>query len=353
MIDQLVDLALTDSDLDLIQSEYKQLLIKKLARELFEAEQAADDEAAASWDGVDLTPYLDGSLPEVHPTALLRSDDKGLFYSGYNTLFGDSTAGKSLICAEAARQQITAGKVVLWVEFEEADPREITARLLSMGLTPHQIKAHLHFVRPDSGTSPASLRRAAAGALKLCGDQGAERVGLVVVDSVGESLGLEGLSMDKDADFGPWATRIKTFVREFPQAAVVVIDHGKKGNDDTSKFFPSGTFRKIATVTGAAWLAETVQPFNKDHAGSVRLLCAKDRHGGYLRKDVGAVIHVTPKALAGPNGHLVVDVRSPGPTAAAGSAGTADWEAVSKVAETMEKAPHPLSKNQIETNTRG
>jgi len=82
-----------------------------------------------------------------------------------------------------------------------------------------------------------------------------------------------------------------------PGHTVLLIDHGTKAGD--SPLYPSGSKRKRALISGAAWSVELVTPFSRDHPGKLKLICAKDRHGTYRRGEIGAWVHVDPTGPAG------------------------------------------------------
>jgi hypothetical protein len=115
-------------------------------------------------------------------------------------------------------------------------------------------------------------------------------VTLVVIDSLGEVFGIEGINEDRDNEVGPWMRAVPRNLAEHGPA-VILIDHSTKANDNP--LYPSGSKRKRAAITGASYLAEATTPFvkakdTKAGGGRLRLTCAKDRHGNYRRGEVAA-----------------------------------------------------------------
>jgi hypothetical protein len=127
---------------------------------------------------------------------------------------------------------------------------------------------------------------------------------LVVLDSVGELFGLEGLDENKDTDVGPWMRRVARPIADLGPA-VVLVDHSTKAADNP--LHPSGSKRKRAAITGANYLVEATTPLSKERGGRLKLSCAKDRHGAYARGDHVANIEVNVY----PDDGLVIRVYPP------------------------------------------
>jgi hypothetical protein len=323
---------------------YTRILGEELARKRREQELAEASGSSASWQPADLTPYLDGEITEPVPTVLTRTDGKALFYVGLNTIFGDSGSGKSLIMCTTVAQELAAGRVCVWLDYEEATPATTVSRLLALGATREQIGQGLVWVHPDTPVTAEMLAQVADAALALAADD--RVVSLLVIDSVGEALAADGLNEDKDADVGPWTNRVRTVLPRLPDCSVILVDHSVKARDGAGRLHPSGSKRKRAALTGIAWLAETVTEFSKHKAGAVQLVCAKDRHGNYLRGDVGAVVRVAPDASVGA---LNVTV---GPPVLGLVATGLQWSLVVQVHEVIKKDPG-VSMNKIEGRVTG
>lgn len=248
-------------------------------------EPVTDEEHSTSWALRDLGPALAGEIERTLPTILARNDGISLLYAGrINGLHADSGIGKSWIAALAAFEVIIRGGHVLWIDFEDASPDLIIERLRDLGLTDTQINEQFHYVNPDepaTRTAVDTLIEQLSGLGEL----------FVVVDSVGESLGLHGADENADLDVDKWK-RLLPHVLERAGHTVLLIDHATKAADNP--LHPSGSKRKRAMISGASWLLEQIKPFDRSHPGKLRLTCAKDRQGNYRRAETGAWIHVDP-----------------------------------------------------------
>jgi len=293
----------------------------------------------ADWRFQDLSILRDDEpLPEPD-VGFLPGSDKALFYRGrYSGVFGNPLAGKSWLMALVAREEIRAGHHVVWVEFEDDDAPTMVVRLGAVGLRRDQIISLFHYVSPASGFSyeaEAKLKR----------QLGRLDVSLVVIDSLGEALGIERLNENEDGDviqlIGAW----KAFGRSI-NAAVVSIDHVTKS--DRTSLYPSGTKRKLAGITGAMYRLDGVEPFSTDRSGHSTLVCSKDRHGKYFKGQTVATLQITHvrevtmfSLLAG----------SPVPEAASGPKGP-DADLVKKVVEVVHRAKQPLGITAVRDRLR-
>lgn len=140
-------------------------------------------------------------------------------------------------------------------------------------------------------------------AIEVLLEQVDDGVTLVVVDSIGEAFGLDGVNENNDNEVAPWIRRV---LRPIAQAgpAVLSIDHSTNANDDPLR--PSGSKRKRAAATGHHCAVELVEAFTKDKAGSVRLRCGKDRHGNYAHGQLVANITVVPN-----DGNMAFEITAP------------------------------------------
>lgn len=246
-----------------------------------------DDVAAVlgTWAFVDLEAVLAGDRQRMTPTILRRNDGRHLVYAGRtNGVHADSGVGKGWIALVAALDHLDHGGHVLWIDFEDPNAELVVERLLALGVDPDVIRERVHYLNPSD---PATLATAAVLVAQV------EPYGscLVVVDSVGESLGLQGYDEDKDVQVDEWK-RLLPHPFERAGHTVLLIDHSTKARDNP--LHPSGSKRKRALISGASWNVEEITPFDREHPGKLRLVCAKDRHGNFRRKEVGAWVHVDP-----------------------------------------------------------
>lgn len=265
----------------------------------YDADHSDDDDQEdhlESWRPIDLTDVLAGKYTALEPTILRRDDGKGLFYPGQvNGIHARDGVGKSWIALFAAAQELWDGHTVVWVDFEDPNPATIIERLRSLGFGDDTILAQFRYLSPKvpSGSEAIELLLQAVD----------DAVTLVVVDSIGEAFGLDGINENNDNEVTPWLRQV---LRPIAQAgpAVLSIDHSTNANDDPLR--PSGSKRKRAAVTGHQCAVEPVEPFTKDQGGSVRLRCAKDRHGNYAFKQLVASITITSA-----DGRMAFEISAP------------------------------------------
>lgn len=235
-----------------------------------------DTELDESLHPVDLTSVLDGSHFQPIPEHLTRDDGGALLYAGYvNGIHGDSGAGKGWVICHLIVQNARSGRRTLLLDLEDTAD-SITARLLALGLSAHEILTWLVYVRPQVPFGPAAVHH-------FCEMVTARNIQAVVIDSLGEAFGLEGLNEDKDVEVAPWL-RMVTRPLADTGASVTLVDHSTKSADNP--LHPSGSKRKRAAITGASYLVESLDAFVKGRGGRLRLTCAKDRHGNYRRGEV-------------------------------------------------------------------
>lgn len=238
-----------------------------------------------TWAFHDMAAVIAGDQTRHEPTLLRRSDGRCLLYPGrINGIHADSGVGKGWIAQQASAEHLTAGGHVVWVDLEDPGAELIVERFQALGVDPDVLVEQLHYLNPSDPAGPATIATIVAS-LEEFGEC------LVVIDSVGESLGLEGLDEDRDLDVDQWKRKVAL---PFERAGhtVLLIDHATKAKDNP--LHPSGSKRKRALISGSSWNVEEVVPFDRTHNGKLRLVCAKDRQGNYRRKEVGAWVHVDP-----------------------------------------------------------
>ena len=292
------------------------------------------EELDESWQAVDLGPALRGERVRPQPTILTRDDNRGLFYiAKVNGAHGDSGDGKSFFVLVGCVQEITAGRHVLWVDFED-DEDTIVERLIDLGADPDDILERFHYHRPAASFDGLAVDLIEAKARE-------HDVTTIVLDSLGEAFGLEGIDEDRDVQVGPWLRRVARHLADATGAAVVIIDHSTKAKDNP--LFPSGSKRKRAAITGSSYLIEAPTPLTRENGGKLRITCAKDRHGHYKRGEVVAFVVFTRY----PDGGLSVHVESVAPR----SAGNADerLRTIARAAiRAAKEAERPLSGRELE-----
>ncbi len=238
-------------------------------------------DVATLWDGLK-AGTIDRPTPSIGRFA---DSTRALYYPGrVNGLYGESGLGKSWIALAIVAEVLADGGTVAWIDLEE--PAEgILSRLMDLGVEKDAVVDRLLHFAPEE---PMGLARAMFEALD------ANPPSLVVIDSTGEALAVDGSGPNEDDEvarwFGAWGRR---FCRRYQrtECAVLVIDHVIK--DESSRgLFPGGSQRKRAAITGSAFMA--VPAGGKDSlgrgiVGALTLLCAKDRHGHHPRAKAAAL----------------------------------------------------------------
>lgn len=237
----------------------------------------------ASWAPINLDAVLDGTWEPEQPTLMPRDDDVHLLYPGrVHSFHGESESGKSLVAqAEAARVLADAGRVA-YIDFE-SDQGAVVTRLRQLGAATEQIRAALHYLRPEV-TPYGLLHEREAWSTLL-----AHTYDLVVIDGVTEALVTYGAgSMDNDEITG-WMRRVPRLIAQRTGAAVVLIDHVSKNSESRGRF-AIGAQAKLAALDGAAYSVEVVEALGRGMRGVVSMRIGKDRpgavrpHGGPFRK---------------------------------------------------------------------
>ncbi len=270
-------------------------MVDAAVAEILEMVGPIPDALDPSWTRVDFRPILAGNIERTMPTVLRRDDGEHLFYERrVNGLHADSGIGKSMLCAFGAAQELNAGHHVAWVDFEDPDSSAIVERLRMFDVDDDTIAERLHYYAPREPFSDAAV----AALVCAITEHGITKV---VVDSVGEAFGLEGIDENKDVEVAPWLRRVARVLAD-AGPAVELVDHSTKAADNP--LHPSGSKRKRAAITGASYLVEAVRPLTREDGGTLRLICAKDRYGNYRRGDIVATFEVTAYRDGGSTAHL-------------------------------------------------
>ncbi len=295
-----------------------------------------------TWRPVDLADVvaglLSGQLTRHAPTVGVRKDGAALFYAGkVNGIAGASGSGKSWSALFASVQQLDAGRHVVYVDLED-DAAGVVGRLLDLGAAPEAITSRFHYVHPDESYSDPAAGRLVATVTE-------HAASLVVIDSTGESMALDGAKPNDDDDTARWFRRLPTAVAAMGPA-VVVLDHVVKADD--GGLWPIGSQRKRAAISGAQYMQTTVRPFAKDTAGSAKLVCAKDRHGTYRPGQKIAELTVTPTA-----GGVHLALKAPAEAADQGADRFRPTALMEKVSRALEAVDEPLSFRGVDERVQG
>jgi hypothetical protein len=256
------------------------------------ADQSDDDNplnVGASWEPVDTAAVLAaierGEVTRPVPTVLLRDDGTGLVYPGkVNGIAGPGGTAKSWIAQKAAADELVVERAVVYVDLED-DAAAVITRLRALGVAPADIAAGFTYVAPTEGYGNDARARLEAVVAQV-------RPSLVVIDSTGEALAMDGANPNADEEVARWFARLpRALARLGP--AVLVLDHMPHTVED-GRLSPIGSQRKTAAINGAQYVTFMVRPFSRDTPGMVKLVCGKDRLGTYRRGQTVAEVAVTP-----------------------------------------------------------
>ena len=222
-----------------------------------------------SWSRIDLTAILDGSIEPARPTMMPRTDGKCLVYPGLvHSLHGESESGKSWIVEHESSRQLQAGGRVLYID-AESDPAAVVSRLRLLGCTPEQITQGFDYRRPE--TRPDMD-------LEGWEDMMSRRYDFAVIDGVTDAMSLFGRGSNDNDDIATWMRLFPRQLARATGAAVVLVDHVTKSTDGRGRFAIGGQ-AKMASLDGAAYSVDVVDPMGVGLKGRLRLRVAKDRPG--------------------------------------------------------------------------
>lgn len=305
--------------------------------------QAEDD--VASWAPLALDDVLDGSYEPELPTLLPRIDGAFLLYPArIHSLHGESESGKSLVAQAEAARLIRDAHDVLFIDFE-SDRSAVVGRLLELGATSQQIRAHFTYVRPEVDPRKFPHEREAIAALL------GKPYALAVIDGVTEALGIFGASTKDNDDITAFMRLLPRTVARLTGAAVVLVDHVTKDSEGRGRFAIGGQ-AKMAALDGAAYVVEVVDALGRGRRGVVVLRVAKDRPGG-VRARAGefrktdrtqeAARIVIDSTEGHPGPAIRVEVRQP----TEAGAEFRPTHLMQKVSELLEGSHEPMSQRTI------
>lgn len=228
---------------------------------------------------MDLTAFLDGEVDLVPTDRGLarKGDDLPLLYRGLTHMaVGETESGKSWLALACAVAEMAAGRRVLYVHFEESDPRGTILRLRLMGARREWFANGLF--RFAGVEAPLAADRVANLVEYFGPDVPEETRGLAVLDGVNAAMALHGMNPDKADEYGTWDQKLARPLAA-TGAAVLSLDHVVKNPEAAQRGYAGGTVMKLNLISGASFLMESRDPLRPGAKGATSLYVAKDRPG--------------------------------------------------------------------------
>lgn len=298
------------------------------------------DDTTSTWTPIDITAIVNGDTTGPQPTILAVTDSVPLFYAGRtNALFGESGGGKTWVALAAIVEAIAGGHDAALIDLEDT-ATGIVARLLLLGLTRQQVADHFIYIQPDTAWTPTAQAQIA----QLLTTRNPT---VVVIDSTGEAMAIDGVKGNDDDDVARWFTTFPKFIARLGPA-VILTDHIPKATD-APQLYQIGSQRKRAAIDGASYRIDAVKEPSRTSDGIFTATCAKDRHGHHTKGQKAAQILLSHDH-AGDAVTLAVQAPEAPPRDADGNfRPTVLMEKVSRLLEDGESR----SGNQIEKSIRG
>lgn len=232
---------------------------------------------ASTWLFLDLSQLAQGVELPPQPTVYEREDGQGLFYRGcVNDIHGEPGTGKSLIAQTACAQELTAGRHVIYLDYEDR-ARNIVRRLLLLGVPANAIVERFHYVNPQASNNNPASRQGWEQTLQY-----ASTASLCVVDGVTASLTFSGCESNDSDDVVAWFNSLPRRIARMG-AAVVLVDHVVKTKDNRGRY-ASGSMQKLAQIDGISYSVTVEKPLGKGLKGVIVMRSGKDRIGDIEEK---------------------------------------------------------------------
>ena len=246
-------------------------------------EDGSDEPDPHGWEVIDLDDVLGEGYIPPQPDVLFRNDGRALLYRGrINALIGESGSGKSWVSQAAIAQVIQMGQAAVVIDLEDHRGSYV-ARLRALGLSVEQIRSKLRYISPEQGLGA----QAGAYLAQLIED---EQPGVVVIDSTGESMALQGIKPNDDDEVARWFRLLPRAIAGLGPA-VLLLDHLPKASD-APQGFAIGSQRKRAAIDGAMYRVDVGVAPVKGKTGRLKLVCAKDRAGNWQHGSTVAEVTV-------------------------------------------------------------
>lgn len=244
---------------------------------------AGDDDAEPEEVPVfaDLAAILSGELRTAEPDAGPKlTDGTQRLYSGkVNSIFGDPESAKSRFALVVQADSLLSGGGAVFVDTDHNGPELVLRFLAELGVPEHVMIERLKYAEPDDKAELLAVVDAVA-AMDPCP---------VVFDSVGENLGLWGVSPNDDQGFLEMNRATAARLARCGHT-VVTVDHLAK-NAESRGYGATGTAAKKRAVDGAMYEVRVRDEFSPAEGGRSDMHLVKDRSGGVRAQGVkrGAV----------------------------------------------------------------
>lgn len=182
-------------------------------------------------------------------------------------LYGNRASGKTWVAATWARQEVTAGNHVMWLDFER-QASLMKTKLVALGMKEHQAREMFHY--SGGGLPPVDYLSEMIQQYLF----GCQRV-LVVIDSFRDLLG--AVVPAGDSNSGESVSKVYSEYLNFLHeagATICLIDHAPKSNTDST----FGSERKESAADNV-FKVEMKEKFVLNHSGYSMISCTKDRYG--------------------------------------------------------------------------
>jgi hypothetical protein len=239
--------------------------------------EADDADDHSTWWPHKLGGLFDGSTELPEPELCQRTDGMSLVYPAKAHAFnGESESGKSWAALHACVQAVTAGKWVLYLDFEDT-AQTVVARLLALGADPAAIMERFAYADPTEPLATGQQQRFTAANTDWHTWLDSHIVDLAIIDGVTEAMTLHGMDLNSNQDYALWHALI---IRRLNArgAATIQIDHVTKSGEGRGRY-ALGAQHKLAGIDGAVYSFTPVKPMGLGRHGVAKIEIGKDRPG--------------------------------------------------------------------------
>lgn len=218
----------------------------------------------------DLAAILSGDLRTAEPDAGPKlTDGTRRFYAGKNNgVFGDPESAKSLSALTVTADSLLSGGWAVFVDTDHNGPELVLRFLTALGVPERVMIERLKYAEPDDKAELLAVVDSVA-TMDPCP---------VVFDSVGENLGLWGVSPNDDQGFLEMNRATAARLARCGHT-VITIDHLAK-NAESRGYGATGTAAKKRAVDGVMYEVRVRDEFSPAEGGRSDMHLVKDRSGG-------------------------------------------------------------------------